>query len=316
MTLNTVQILVVILAFIGVMLTGTFLYWGLRSRSEAEDRELARRLGTLSNDREETLFRLNARDPLADALGAIGDGLDDLIRQAGSPYELSGLFVRMSVWAIAGTLILGVLTKGPAALIGGALGLIPLALLKSTADARARLLTEQLPDALDLVGRSLQAGHGLSDAMRLCAEEMSVPVSQEFGRVYEENNLGRDMRESLNGLSQRNPRNFDLRIFVSSVLLQRDTGGNLIEILDNISSTIRERAVFKKKVSALTAEARISALILGSLPFVLAILILVVQPAYLAPLLTDSWGHMLLFGAGSLFFVGVFVMIKLCEIEV
>ena len=101
-------------------------------------------------------------------------------------------------------------------------------MLSGARASRARRWSGPRPDALDLVARSLQAGHGFSDAMKLCSEEMPAPVRDEFGRVFEENNLGRDMRECRNALSPRNTRNFDPKHFVSSVLLQRDTGRNLI----------------------------------------------------------------------------------------
>jgi len=313
---SPIILIVVVIVFVGVMTTGSFLYWGYKSREEDKARELARRLGTVQETGDAVLLRLNPSDPLVDTLGNIGRDLENLIKQAGNPYDLSGLFTRMGIFGLAGIVTFGVLIRGPVAGLGILVGLLPIAILSSRATERAMELSRQLPDALDLVGRSLQAGHGLSDAMRLCAQEMPMPVAAEFGRVYEEHNLGRDMREALSNLSERNPRNFDLKIFVSSVLLQRDTGGNLIEILDNIAGTIRERGVFKQKVAALTAEARISAVILGGLPFVLAALIMVVRPDYLGPLVFDPWGRIGLGMATVMFFVGVFVMVKLCDIEV
>jgi tight adherence protein B len=238
-----------------------------------------------------------------------------LLSQSGVDYDLQGLLVRVSLFAMAGTLVLGLVFRSPVAVVGMALGALPVLLLNARASQRAQQLSEQLPDALDLVSRSLQAGHGLSDALRLCAEEMPVPVSQEFGRVFDEHNLGRDLREALTSMSNRNPRNFDLKIFVSSVLLQRDTGGNLIEILDNIATTIRDRFVFKAKVKALTAEARISAMILGSLPVLMMVLISVVRPEYLTPLFQEDLGRIFLVVAGSLYGTGILVMRLMSQVE-
>ena len=119
---------------------------------------------------------------------------------------------------------------------GTAFGAIPWLQTKRRAKRNVQL-SQQLPDALDLISRSLQAGHGIADAMRLVAEEMPMPVAREFGRVYEENNLGRDFRDCMTEMASRNPHNFDLRIIVSATLLQRETGGNLIEILHNIAKT-------------------------------------------------------------------------------
>jgi tight adherence protein B len=134
--------------------------------------------------------------------------------------------------------------------------------------------------------------------------------------VFEENQLGRDLRTSFNTLSDRNPRNFDLKLFVSSVLLQRDTGGNLIEILGNISKTIRDRFVFDAKVSALTAEARISAIILGGLPFAILGIISMMRPDYLRPLIEDPLGHYVTAGALVWFSIGVLVMRAVSDVEV
>lgn len=313
---NPILLIVAVLVFIGVMVMGTFLYWGWRSREDEKSKELARRLGTVDESSEMALLRMNAKDPLVEAMGNIGRDMENLIKQAGNPYDLSGLFSRMAIFSVVGVLLLGIIFRGPLAVAGVFFGFIPVMLLSSKARERADLLSKQLPDALDLVGRSLQAGHGLSDAMKLCAQEMPIPVASEFGRVYEEHNLGRDMRECMSNLADRNPRNFDLKIFVSSVLLQRDTGGNLIEILGNIAETIRERGVFQQKVRALTAEARISAMILGSLPFILATLIFLVRPDYLDPLLQDPWGRMALAAAGCSFTTGVIVMVNMVQIDV
>ena len=224
--------------------------------------------------------------------------------------------MRCAIAGLAGAVLFGILSRGPLAVFGLAFAIIPVILLNSKATERARNLSEQLPDALDLVARSLQAGHGLADAMKLCAEEMPSPVADEFGRVFEENSLGRDLRESFETLSLRNPRNFDLKLFVSSVLLQRDTGGNLIEILGNISKTIRDRFVFEAKVRALTAEARISAIILGSLPFAILGLITWMRPDYLMPLWNDPFGNKIVAGALLWFGVGILVMRNVSTVEV
>ena len=312
---NILLVIVTSLTFVGMMLAGSFVYWGLKSRQDAASRELSRRIGSLAESPEDRLFRQQVRDSAADALGNLGAWLDGLVRQAGVNYGVSDLLTRMGIFALAGLLIFVVISRSAFGLLGLMFGAIPLILLSREATARARKLSEQLPDALDLVGRSLQAGHGFSDAMRMCAEEMSPPVAHEFGRVFEEHNLGRDFRECLQHLVQRNPGNFDLKIFVTAVLLQRDTGGNLIEILENIAKTVRERFVFGAKVKALTAEARISALILGLLPFFVSMIILLMRPEYLTPLITDPIGKGILAGAVSLYILGAFLMSQLSTVE-
>ncbi len=314
--MNTALVVVVTLVvFIGMLMIGSLAFAGMRSREAERSRQLSRRLGTLTETSEDSIFRLNTRDPVADRLGSLGGELENMLVQAGSPYDLRALFIRMALWSTVGVLVLGLVFRGPSALFGFALGAIPVLLVNRQAATRAKKMSEQLPDALDLVSRSLQAGHGLSDAMRLCAQEMPLPVAEEFGRVFDEHNLGRDLRECLTDLSMRNPRNFDLKIFVSSVLLQRDTGGNLIEILENISNTIRDRFVFQAKVKALTAEARISAMILGSLPFLMLLLIGFMRPTYLAPLWYEQLGHIFLLIGGGLYMTGLLVMRMMSQLD-
>ncbi|MFT5683815.1 MAG: tight adherence protein B, partial [Myxococcota bacterium] len=264
---------------------------------------------------ETSLFLEQKSDPWLETLGGLGDRLESLIRESAVDYNLSGLLMRMAAFGIIGAFLTSVFIKGIAGMIGLFFGTLPIMILSSRAEARAKDLSEQLPDGLDLVARSLQAGHGLSDAMRMCAVEMIPPLAHEFGRVHEEHNLGRDMRECLTDLCRRNPRNFDLRIFVSSVVLQRETGGNLIEILNNISKTIRDRSIFHRKVKALTAESRLSAIILGGLPFVVTFMIMLMRPEYLDPLVSDPIGHWLLGFSFVSFTSGVLVMRRLSQID-
>ncbi len=301
---------------VGVMLTGSFVYWSLRAQREAQAQALSRRLGTLAREPEAgDLFHSREPDPVAQALGFVGKHLEELVRQAGAQYPVRGLAQRIGLAALSGALGLGLLAGPAAAVLGTALGAVPYLMARAQARRRLMAISEQLPDALDLIGRSLQAGHGVADAFRLVAEEMPMPIAREFGQVYEQHNLGRDFRECMNALAERNPHNFDLKIFVSSVLLQRETGGNLIEILDNISATIRARFVFQAKVRGLTAEARLSSVILGALPFVVAGAIAWLRPGYLGVLFEDDIGQRMLLCCGMLFLAGVLLMRSLSQVE-
>lgn len=308
---NFILVVGVAMAVAAFLLFAQFVYWTLQSRAEVQQRELSRRLGTLvDKDARPELLRRGLETKGLEAR------LDDLIRQAGSPYPISTLYSRMGIAALIGVLLLAVALKSALALFGVFAAYIPVMLLRRSAESRSHRLTEQLPDGLDLLARSLQAGHGLSEAMRGVAEEMPLPLAQEFGRVYEEHNLGRDFRECLYNLTRRNPNSFDLQIFVSSVLLQRDTGGNLVEILQSISNTIRNRFTFQGKVRALTSEARFTAYILGGLPFFVIGVIALLQPDYLDPLFKDPLGHMMLIGCGLSFSLGVFVMREISTVEI
>jgi len=308
--------ILVTIVFIGALLTGSFVYWSLATRREARSRSMARRLGGIGDaSAQSDLFQTQKEDPIVDALGYVGRYLDDLARQSGGDATASRLATQIAVVAMAGGLTLGTLVSFQAGMMGLLLGGIPWLQTKQRAEQRNVQLSQQLPDALDLISRSLQAGHGIADAMRLVAEEMPLPVAREFGRVYEENNLGRDFRDCMTEMASRNPHNFDLRIIVSATLLQRETGGNLIEILSNIAQTIRGRFVFKGKVRALTAEVRTSAFILGALPFVIAGGLMILRPGYLTPLMTEPAGRSMMLVCGLLFASGVLLMRGLSRVE-
>ena len=154
---------------------------------------------------------------------------------------------------------------------------------------RLKKFAAQLPDALELVARALRAGHSLGAGMHVVAEEMPAPISEEFGRVYEEQNLGIPVEDSLRNICERIP-NLDLRFFVTSVAIQRQTGGDLAEILDKIGHVIRERYRILGQVKALTAEGRLSGVVLIALPFVLFLVMLHIKPDYIQVLWTEPLG--------------------------
>lgn len=312
---------VVVVVFAAVMLAMQGLYWYRVTQKQKESKALARRLGTAGgNDDRELLFRLDLKkkDPqsMSDVAGRIEASMEQLLVEAGDPFNFQQLVMQMVIAALVGMLALFLIARSPMALAGLMAAYVPVLLLKSKAQKRAARITEQLPDALELAARSLQAGHGIAEAMRSVAEEMDAPIAMEFGRVYEQNNLGRDFRECMEALVARNPTNFDLKIFASSVLLQRETGGNLIEILEGIAGTIRKRFVFRGKVKALTAEAKFSAIILGALPFFVTGAILAIRPEYMDPMKTDPLGKAMIMFICVWFTLGVFVMREITKIEV
>ncbi len=309
-------ILTLSFVFVAVLVFLQGIYWALRIRRADKERDLARRLGVVgaADEEQAKLLRQDARDPLSRQLGAAGAWLQGINLQAGRPTTIRKLLIQsIAVTVVTPGLLMVV--AGPLGILGGVFGVIPLVLLMRKAEARSNLISEQLPDALDLIARSLQAGYGLSEALRVCAVETPVPLAQEFGRTYEEHNLGREFRACLENLVRRNPQNFDLRIFSAAVLLQRETGGNLVEIVSNIAGTIRARFTLQAKIRALTSEARLSSYILGSLPIGVAILISVVRPNYLTPLFTDSLGNLLLMYAIGSYVFGLIVMKALSQVE-
>jgi tight adherence protein B len=312
--LAIIGLVIVFAVTIGI---GQGFYWTYISRKEMEREQLARRLGTMTHEEVEALlFKDRAVDAAANALGSVGMGLQQTLRQAESNSTVGQLLIRSVGVGIVLAILLGIILGRiglPFALIGA---FLPYLLIRSRAKKRGKMLLEQLPEALDLMSRSLQAGLGLSDAFKLAAEEMPMPLAGEFGRIFEEIRYGREYRMAMGGLVERNPQLFELRIFVSSVLLQRETGGNLIEILNTISSTVRNRFVFDAKVRALTAEAKFSAMILGGLPIGVGGMLAFSNPTYLFPLFSDPWGHIMLAMFILLYAVGGFFMYSISKVDV
>jgi tight adherence protein B len=202
-----------------------------------------------------------------------------------------------------------------APLAGLVMFFIPLLWVLNKRRVRLKTFAAQLPDALELVARALRAGHSLGAGMHVVAEEMPSPIADEFGRVYEEQNLGIAVEESLRNICERVP-NLDLRFFVTSVAIQRQTGGDLAEILDKIGYVIRERYRILGQVKALTAEGRLSGVVLIALPPVLFLVMLHIKPDYVQLLWTEPLGiKMSVFGL-VMQVVGAIVIKKIVDIKV
>jgi tight adherence protein B len=180
---------------------------------------------------------------------------------------------------------------------------------------RLKKFAAQLPEALELVARALRAGHSLAAGFRLVSSEMSEPIGGEFNRVFEEQNLGIPFEEALEGLTERVP-NLDLKFFATAVILQRQTGGDLAEILDKIGSLIRERFKIWGQVQALTGEGRLSGIVLLALPPMLFVAVYRMNPDYLMLLFTDDLGKKMLIGGILMQLLGALVIRKIVNIRV
>jgi tight adherence protein B len=206
--------------------------------------------------------------------------------------------------------------RGLAALLLGLAGLFaPLAVVYGIREKRSAKLSEQLPDALDMMARSLRAGHALPSAFKLVASEMPAPVSVEFGIAFEEQNLGMSFDRAIQQMTRRAPSNQDLKIFAVSVIVQKETGGNLVEIIEKIAETVRARYRFFGRLRSLTAEGRVSAVVIGGLPIVMALFLSVTNPTYVAPLLETPLGHKLIVLGVGLWIVGVFTLRRMSQVE-
>jgi tight adherence protein B len=180
---------------------------------------------------------------------------------------------------------------------------------------RLKKFAAQLPDAMELVARALRAGHSLAAGMHVVAEEMPSPICKEFAQVYDEQNLGIPLEDALKGMCDRVP-NLDLRFFVTSVAIQRQTGGDLAEILDRIGHVIRERFKILGQVKALTAEGRLSGIVLIAMPIGLFFLMLWMKPDYIELLWTDPMGIKMSIAAIVLILIGAYAIKKIIDIKV
>jgi len=174
---------------------------------------------------------------------------------------------------------------------------------------------EQLPDALDLISRALSAGHAFSEALHMVSIEMPEPVATEFRKAYEEQNLGLSIKLALENLTQRMPI-LDLKMCVTAVLIQRETGGNLAEILEKVSYTIRERFRILGDLKTLTTSSRMSAWLLCGLPIFVAIAVTVMNPDYMSVLWKDPRGHYLIAIALFMQITGMLIVRKILKIKI
>ncbi len=174
---------------------------------------------------------------------------------------------------------------------------------------------EHLPDALDLMSRGLQAGHAFSEALHMVSTEMPDPIASEFRKTYEEQNLGLSLKLALENLTQRIPL-LDLRMCVTAVLIQRETGGNLAEILEKVAYTIRERFRIMGDLKTLTTSSRMSAWLLCALPIFVAIAVTVMNPEYMSVLWKDQRGHYLIAAAMIMQVTGMLIVRKILQIRI
>jgi tight adherence protein B len=198
---------------------------------------------------------------------------------------------------------------------GIALSVLPVLWLMLKRNKRMNAFTKQLPEALELLGRSLRAGHSLASGLGLVGHEMPAPLGTEFARAFDEQNLGLSMDEALEQMSNRVP-NLDLRFFVTAVILQRQTGGDLSEILDKIGRLIRERFKLDGQIQALTGEGRLSGIVLLALPPVLFLVMLFINYDYAMVLFVDEGGKKLLAFALVMQVLGALMIRKIINIKV
>ena len=226
------------------------------------------------------------------------------------------IFLSLSLGLIGGLLGVRFLPQVvPGLVLGVASALIPYLFLKWGERKAQRAFYEQLPEALDLLARAVRTGHALTSAMEIVSTEMADPISQEFAAVVDEVKFGITFDDALNNMCHRMPLT-DLRYFAITVIIHKETGGNIAQIFDNLSALIRERLQFRRQVKALTAEGRLSAFVLLLLPIIMFGYIYLVNYDYASILWTDPGGKKIMLGAIFAQIVGFFVMRRMVDIQV
>jgi len=200
-------------------------------------------------------------------------------------------------------------------LVGLVVAMLPLAHVWWRRKKRFDAFLEHLPDALDLISRALSAGHGFAESLHMVSTEMPDPIATEFRKAYEEQNLGLSLKLALENLTERMPL-LDLRMCVTAVLIQRETGGNLSEILEKVAYTIRERFRIMGDLKTLTTSSRMSAWLLCALPIFVAIAVTVMNPDYMSVLWKDPRGHYLIAAAMFLQITGMLIVRKILQIRI
>ena len=316
-----------------VFVLGTGLVLGLllgvtRLPGYLAQRRLQNRLGELSivdvPESEDTGGLLKERHqgplPVLDRFASgttRGLSLTRWVDQSGVRMSLSALFLA----SIACAFVLGFLTASLSRaqvgwIIGGALGLIcPFLYVKVKRTRRLRKFEEGFPDALDLVSRALKAGHAFATGLKMVADEMPEPIGPEFRKTFDEQNFGLPLKDALANLTERIP-HLDVRFFSTAVLIQRETGGNLSEILENLAHVVRERFKILRQVRVYTAHGRLTGYVLLALPAFLAIALAFINPEHMQLLFRERIGHMLLGLTVIMQTIGYFWIKQVVKIEV
>ena len=246
-----------------------------------------------------------------------GSWLAHLIEQSGVNTN-PGAVLTMSIVAAGAlgllTLLFShlLLAAAAAALLGMTL---PIVWLKIKYHKRLRRFEEQFPEALDLLSRAIRAGHAFQTAMGMVADELPQPVGTEFRKSFDQQNFGLPLSEALNGLAQRVPI-MDVKFFVTAVQIQRETGGNLAEILDNLAHVVRERFKILRQVRVHTAHGRFTGYVLLGLPAFLAIALMFINPEHMKMLFTVKMGQMMVMGAIVMQTIGFIWIKQVIKIEV
>ena len=318
---------VVFMFLIGVGAVLGAYYAFTRVPAALEQRRLDERLEEISrpqDDAEKSIDLLKTREegplPVIERmLGGTTRGT-----QVGRWIEQSGVKITLTsltLYAFGGAAVCGLVTAKVMRmnigwLIGGAIGFaIPFFVLNFKRKRRLRAFEETFPEALDLIARALKAGHAFATGLKMVADEMSEPIGPEFRKTFDEQNFGLPLKDALNNLTERIPL-LDVKFFSTAVLIQRETGGNLSEILENLAHVVRERFKILRQVRVYTAHGRLTGYVLLALPVFLVIALSFINPEHMQLLFRERIGHMLLGATVVMQTIGYFWIRQVVKIEV
>ena len=321
------ELLIAVLAFV-VVAAAVFAGFSLLDQRNARARLLRDRLAAVqkSAEREPDEELELLRDEVLSDIPA----LDNLLRRSERVSNFQTMLSQADLKLRAGNMLILSLGTGVVtgfillvasgfkslALVGALVGaFMPYSFASFRRSRRFQKFEELFPQAIDTLARAVRAGHALTTALELISNEVGEPVSSEFRKLFEEQKFGLPMRDALINLTERMPL-VDVKFFVTAVMLQRETGGNLAEILDNLSYVIRERFKIQRQVRVFTAQGRLTMMLLMMLPPIIVVTMLVMNPDFIRPLFTDPLGHGLLVGGITLQTIGYFVIRRIIQIQV
>jgi tight adherence protein B len=316
------QLLILAAVFFGLVFLIVAIY-GLVNREALEASEAAReqlRTGGAGSVAAVSILRddRSSEIPFLNKLltgRALTTSIAILLERAGSTQK-AGPFLLMSVAFAVGGLVVGQRWGILGSVLLAVVGLfLPYLWMKRKQSKRERAFEAQLPESLDMLVNALQAGYSLQAAMDFVGRESPAPLGPEFVRFYDEQRLGMEVRMALLRFQER-VGTIDARMFVTSLLIQRETGGNLGEVLTNLATLMRERVTFRMQLATLTAEPRMSARVLACLPLAVVLLISAINPTFMLPLFQTQMGHTLIAYAAVSVVAGYFVMSRIANIDI
>jgi len=306
------------------LVVGVYWFAVVRPESQTRDR-VTERLQTPTVVREEVAQLIN-ETPRSSTIPAV----DTLLTRAGAMTERTQLLidaadVRTTVSRLVlGSLLVGVATYVLIGVVFGLVGLgficaliagsLPYLYVRRRRTVRFKQFEEQFPEAIDLIARAMRAGHGLSAGLGMVAEELPQPVGREFRLLYDWQNFGMSLPDALHRFAGRVPL-LDARFFVTAVLTQRESGGNLAEVLDNLSRVIRERFRVKRQIRVLSAHGRVTGAVLSAMPPAMALFFFISKPDYIKELANDPLGMRMVVGALLMQIVGMLIIRRFVDIE-